>query len=243
MRSGTIVVGCAAALGALLAASSGCGRDPSVADAAQSDGAPLVLVTSPDMPPYSYCDETSGEIVGIEIEIARAAAAKLGRRLEIRTAKFPDLLPMVDDGKADMAASGITITEGRLQTVDFSIPYATEGGVFLYRASDPMPTMIRAETLRIATMDASTYDFYLCSHNIESVRYDNFSQVLADLKAGRVDAVFCDSCVAKQVAEKSGGELAVSRFETRENFGIAVRKGDATLKAVLDEAIAERRRK
>ena len=243
MKRRTIAAACAAALAAGLVVSSGCDRKPVDEVRSRPDGAPLVLVTSSSTPPLSYLDEVTGETVGIEIDIARAAAAKLGRGLEIRNAKFPDLLPMVSDGKAGLAASGITITEGRRQTVDFSIPYATEGGMFLYRASDTMPTMISAEKLRVATMDASTYDFYLCSHNIDSIRYDFFHKAVEDLKAGKVDAVFYDSCAVKLVAEKSGGEFAVSRLETRENFGIAVRKGDAALRTALDEVIAARRGK
>lgn len=203
--------------------------------------APLVLVTTTDTPPYSYRDEATGEVVGLEIDIAREAAAKLGRELEIRRAKFPELLPMVSTGEADLAASGITITEGRRQTVDFTIPYAVEGGMFLYRAGEPMPTMILAEQMRVATMDASTYDFYLCAHNIDSIRYGYFSQAVEDLKAGLVDTVFYDSCSVKLIAEKSDGKLAASRLETRENFGIAVKKGNAQLKAALDEAINARR--
>ena len=203
--------------------------------------APLVLVTTTDTPPYSYRDEATGEVVGLEIDIAREAAAKLGRELEIRRAKFPELLPMVSTGEADLAASGITITEGRRQTVDFTIPYAVEGGMFLYRAGEPMPTMILAEQMRVATMDASTSDFYLCAHNIDSIRYGYFSQAVDDLKAGLVDTVFYDSCSVKLIAEKSDGKLAASRLETRENFGIAVKKGNAQLKAALDEAIKARR--
>ena len=243
MKGGLIFAGCAAALGASLALSSGCGRGPDSPHVARPADAPLVLVTTASTPPLSYRDEASGEIVGTEIDIARAAAAKLGRALEIRTAKFPELLPMVCDGAADMAASGITITEGRLQTVDFSVPYTTEGGMFLYRAADPMPTMIRAHRLRVATMDASTYDFYLCAHSIDSIRYGLVMQAVEDLKGGRVDTVFYDSCAVKQIAADSGGALAASRLETRENFGIAVRKGDRALKAALDEAIAARRAK
>ena len=204
-------------------------------------GEPLVLLTTTDTPPYSYRDAETGEVVGLEIDIVREAAAKLGRELESRKAKFPELLPMVSSGQADLAASGITITEGRRQTVDFSIPYAVEGGMFLYRAEDPMPTMIRAEKLRVATMDASTYDFYLCAHNIEPVRYDSFAKAIEDLKAKRVDTVFCDSCAVKLFAAQSGGTLAASWLETRENFGIAIRKGNAQLKAALDEAIEARR--
>lgn len=198
---------------------------------------PLVLLTTTDTPPYSYRDEATGEIVGVEIDIARHAADKLGRKLEIRKAKFPELIPMVSSGQADLAASGITITEGRLQAVDFSIPYATEGGMFLYRTGDRMPTMILAETLRVATMDASTYDFYLSAHGIDPIRYDSYPQALADLKAGRLDTVFFDSCAVRLLAE-SDPALSASRLETRENFGIVVGKGNSELKAALDEAIA-----
>ena len=113
--------------------------------------------------------------------------------------------------------------------------------MFLYRAGEPMPTMILAEQMRVATMDASTYDFYLCAHNIDSIRYGYFSQAVDDLKAGLVDTVFYDSCSVKLIAEKSDGKLAASRLETRENFGIAVKKGNAQLKAALDEAIEARR--
>lgn len=201
---------------------------------------PLVLITTTDTPPFSYRDEATGEIVGIEIDIAREAAAKLGRGLEVRWAKFPDLLPMVSSGKADMAASTITITEGRLQAVDFSEPYAHEGGMFLYRASERMPTMILAENLRVATIDASTYDFYLSAHNIDPIRYDTYPLALKALRARRVDAVFFDSSAVRHTAELSGGELAASRLETRENFGIALGKGNVRLKAALDEVIAAR---
>ena len=204
---------------------------------------PLVLLTTAEMPPYSYRDKETGEIVGEEIDIAREAAAKLGRPLEVRTAKFPELLPMVSEGKADLAAAEIIITEGRLQSVDFSEPYATEGGMFLYRAGEPMPTMIRAERMRIAVMDASIYDFYLSLHGIDPVRFDSYDVAIKALREKRVDAVFYDSCTVRLVAEASGGELAASRLETRERFGIAIRKGNKELKAALDEVIKARRAK
>ena len=203
----------------------------------------LLLVTTTDTRPYSYCDDETGEIVGLEIDIARAAAAKLGCKLEIRKEKFPNLLTMVSAGEADMAASGITITEGRLQTVDFTVPYATEGGMFLYRAGEEMPTMIRAEKMRIGTMDASTYDFYLTSHGLDPVRYGSYVDAMDDLRAKRLDAMFFDSCAVRIDAENSNGEFAASRLETRENFGIAVRKGDTRLKKALDMVITAGKRR
>ena len=232
----------ALALAALLSA--GCGRrgaDAPPSPARTNDV--LVLVTTTNTRPYSYRDEETGEIVGVEIDIARAAAAKLGCRLEVRKERFPNLLTMVSSGEADLAASGITITEGRLQTVDFSVPYATEGGMFLYRAGEEMPTMILAEKMRIGTIDASTYDFYLTSHGLDPVRYGLYEDAVRDLRAGRLDAVFFDSCTVRIDAENSGGEFAASRLETRENFGIAVRKGDARLKKALDKVITAGKRR
>ena len=232
----------AACAAALALAAAGCGGDGRRAPAAaRGTDAPLVLVTTAQTPPYSWRDESTGEFAGEEIEIARAAAAKLGRPLEVRLATFPELLPKVASGEADLAASGITITEGRRQTVDFSEPYATEGGMFLYRAGEPMPTVPRAERMRVATMDASTYDFYLSSHGVDPLRYETFDAAMEAFRERRVDTVFYDSCTVRLVAEESGGALAASPLETRENFGIAVRKGDAALKAALDGAIAERR--
>lgn len=244
MRGGVYTLSAAAlVLAALLSA--GCsGRD---ADATPPPPARtnnvLLLVTTTDTRPYSYCDDETGEIVGLEIDIARAAAAKLGCKLEIRKEKFPNLLTMVSAGEADMAASGITITEGRLQTVDFTVPYATEGGMFLYRAGEEMPTMIRAEKIRIGTMDASTYDFYLTSHGLDPVRYGSYVDAMDDLRAKRLDAMFFDSCAVRIDAENSNGEFAASRLETRENFGIAVRKGDTRLKKALDMVITAGKRR
>ena len=232
-----------AACAAAALAAAGCGGEPRAPAPAAPDRAdgPLVLVTTGQTPPYSYRDEATGEIVGTEIEIARAAAVKLGRALEVRVARFPELLPMVGSGEADIAASGITITEGRRQTVDFSDPYTTEGGMFLYRAGETAPSVFRAERLRVATIDASTYDFYLTSHGVDPMRFDTFDSAMEAFRERRVDTVFYDSCTARLVAEESGGTIAASPLQTRENFGIAVRKGNAALKAALDEAIAERR--
>ena len=244
MRGGVYTLSAAALfLAALLSA--GCsGRD---ADAPPPPPARtnnvLLLVTTTDTRPYSYCDDETGEIVGLEIDIARAAAAKLGCKLEIRKEKFPNLLTMVSAGEADMAASGITITEGRLQAVDFTVPYATEGGMFLYRAGEEMPTMIRAEKMRIGTMDASTYDFYLTSHGLDPIRYGSYVDAMDDLRAKRLDAMFFDSCAVRIDAENSNGEFAASRLETRENFGIAVRKGDTRLKKALDMVITAGKRR
>ena len=229
-----------AACVALFSAVCGCGAAKDETPAFARNGGSLVLVVSGEAPPFSSFDANTGEAKGIEIDMAREAAARLGRGLEVRRAKFEDLLPMVKSGEADMAASGLTITEGRLKSVDFSDSYAVDGGAFLYRTGDPMPTMIRAESLRIATVDSMTPDFYLTRHGIDPVRYRSCVTAVKDLLDKKVDAFFYDRFSTKIEAEKSGGRLSVSPLETRESYGIAIHKGFDELRAAMNAVIAER---
>ena len=142
-----------------------------------------------------------------------------------------------------MAASGITITEGRAKDVDFTDTLAVEGGKFLYRTGERVPTMIEAEKMSVGVVDSTTHDFYLTRHGIDPVRYYQCSAAVKDLKEGRIDTLFYDGSVMDDEVRKSGGTLSVTELETRENFGIAVSKTAKALKAALNEAIAERRSK
>ncbi len=224
---------------------SGCRETADNADGGtdiRADG-PLILAVEPELPPYSYVDEASGEVAGIDIDIVRAAAAILGRPLQIKTMRFADLLPALRKGEADFAAGAITITEGRRHKTDFSDPYAMEGSAFLYRAGETAPTMIRAETMRIGTVESVTHDFYLTRHGIDPVRYAAIEAAVSDLRTRRLDAVFYDRPILLDTAEKSGGALAITPLETRENYGIAVRKGRPELLDAVNRAIRERNAK
>ena len=226
---------------AMLAAGCGDGEKSAADGNAVRDVGTLVAVTVADSPPFSYRDPETGEITGLEIDIMREAASKLGRSLEVRVCPFDELIADVKNGTADMAASSFSITDARREVVDFSIPYDFGGGRFLYRAGEPEPSMILAERLRVATVESMTYDFYLCAHGIDPVRFRTYPETVEALKAGMVDAVMFDGSAVLRAAELSGGTLAASRLESRERLAIVVRKGMIELKTVLDEVIFERK--
>ncbi len=204
----------------------------------RTDGA-LVLAITVDSPPYTYSDE-NGEFHGMDVDIARTAAKKMGRKLDIRAVNLEELIPLVKSGAVDMAGSGLAITASRLRSVDFSIPYAEDGGAFLYRAGERMPTIILAESMRVATIESMTHDFYLTRHGVDPVRYRFVEEAIKDVETGKVDTMYYGRSSLMRAAERSKGRLAVTPLVTREHFGIAVRKGYADLKAALDAAIAER---
>lgn len=97
----------------------------------EAAGGTLVMVTNAEFPPYVYHD--GGEIVGIDVEICDAIAAKLGKTMEIEDVAFDSLIPEVVSGKADIGAGGITVTEDRKKNVDFSDVYTTASQVIIVK--------------------------------------------------------------------------------------------------------------
>lgn len=92
----------------------------------------LTMATNATFPPY---ESTEGDkIVGIDPDIAQAVCDKLGYSLEITDMEFDAIIPAVNSGKADFGAAGMTVTEERLQNVDFTDTYATSTQVIIVRS-------------------------------------------------------------------------------------------------------------
>ena len=118
---------------------SGCGRE---------SRPKLVMVTSAAFPPYEY---VSGQkIDGIDPAILRNIAEKLGYELEIHDMSFESVIAAVQSGKADIAASGITITEERKRQVHFTLPYVVAEQVVLVLQNSPIVSVKKALNLGLA---------------------------------------------------------------------------------------------
>ena len=228
------------ALAVALLLLAGCGK-PETGPVRAPGAGGLVLATTSSNEPYSFVDEATGEVVGSDVELAKAVARKMGLPLRIVLIPFSDLQPRVKTGEVDFAAGSITITEGRRRDVDFSVPYASDGSAFLYRAGEPVPSIPRGPGLRIGTLLATVNHFYLCFHNLDPICYRTYEEAVADFAAGRLDCVFYDAAPIRHTVAKSKGLYAVSPLETREHYGIAVRKDYPALLQAVNAAIRERR--
>ena len=109
---------------------------------AKKDDGTITMITESGFAPYEYLD--GGNIVGVDVDICEAVAAKLGKKLVVQDAKFDAVIPSVISGKADLAAAGITVTEDRKQSVDFSIPYVKSGIVIISAKDAPYKTAVAA---------------------------------------------------------------------------------------------------
>lgn len=82
----------------------------------------LVMATNAEFPPYEYID--GDKYYGIDVEIAKIIADKLGYDLMIENVSFDSIIPGVQAGKYDMGMAGLTVTDERLESVNFSDTYA-----------------------------------------------------------------------------------------------------------------------
>lgn len=92
----------------------------------------LVMATNAAFEPYEYYQD--GKIVGIDADMAQAIADKLGMELEIVDMDFDAIINAVQSGKADIGVAGMTVTEDRLQNIDFTDAYAKAKQVIIVRA-------------------------------------------------------------------------------------------------------------
>lgn len=207
------------------------------AGCSQNDGNTIKMITEATFPPYEFLRGT--EIVGIDVEICRAVAEKLGKGFQAETVDFDSVIPAVISGKADLAAAGITITEDRKKNVDFSVPYVKTGIVVIYLKSRPFSDIAQLKGRRIGVQGGTTSEtFVLEQLKQEPDRSRSPAEAVAGLKSGRVDFVIADIDPAKNCV-KGEKDLALSDFITSEEYAIAIRKGQPDLLKTINETIVE----
>ena len=203
----------------------GCGKD---------DGA-LRMVTEASYPPYEFL--RGREVVGVDVEVCRAIAEKVGKPLKVINVDFDAVIAAVVSGKADLAAAGLTVTEDRKRSVDFSDPYLTTGLVVIYRKADPVLTGADCKGKRVGVQGGTTSDEYVVRElRAEPERYRSDAEAVVALKGGRCDVVICDLVLARNCI-RGMPELALSDLITTEEYAIAVRKGRPDLLRAINETL------
>ena len=197
----------------------------------------IKMITEATFPPYEFL--RGQEIVGIDVEICRAVAQKLGKEFQAETVDFDSVIPAVISGKADLAAAGITITEDRKKNVDFSIPYVKTGIVVIYKKSNPFKDKAQLKGKKIGVQGGTTSETYVLEQlKQEPDRSRSPAEACAALKSGRVEFVIADIDPAKNCV-KGESDLALSDFITSEEYAVAIRKGQPELLKAINETITE----
>ncbi len=207
----------------------------------------LTMGTNAAFPPYEYYDDETDEIVGIDAEIAQAICDKLGYSLEIVDMDFDSLITAVATGKVDFVMAGLTVTEERQQSVDFTASYATGVQVVIVPEGSDITSVddLFADGAyhTVGVQQGTTGDIYVTS-DIEDAGLGEVSQyktgtdaVLA-LTSGKVDCVVIDNEPAKNYVAANEGLVILDTEYLIEEYAIALAK-DSEMTESFNTALEE----
>ena len=222
----------------------GCGSDSSkdaesTASVAESKGT-LTMGTNATFPPYEFVDD-NGEVAGIDAEIAKAIADKLGMTLEIKDMEFDSLIPAVQGGSIDIVLAGMTVTVERKESVNFTDSYATGTQVIIVKEDSAIASVDDLGGKTIGVQSGTTGDAY-CTDDYGQDHVKQFSSgalAVAALVNGQVDCVVIDNEPAKNfVAANTGLKILGTEYVT-EDYAAAIAKTNTDLLDKVNGAIAE----
>ncbi len=201
----------------------------------EEEKADLVMATDAAFFPYEYIED--GEVVGIDVDIAREVGRRIGKTIRIENMEFDSVIAAVQSGKVDFAASGITMSEDREKQVLFSAPYAVAQQVIIVPKTSAVASAADLTGVRVGVQSGTTGDLYVKDNIGEPERYPNGAMAVAALKAGKVDAVVLDNLpAAKHVAKNPQLHILPAPL-TEEKYAIALGKDKTALRDKMNAAL------
>ena len=222
----------------------------------------LVVATSPDFPPFESLDK-AGNVIGWDIDVAKALAEKLGVELEIQKMEFDAVLSSVAAGKVHIGMAGISNTAKRDESVDFSMNVFDSSQMIIVRADNtsingPMDlagkkvgSQLNTVGYELSRMSEDwAYDFDdegnpiltspILGEPSEAIGYDSGALAVQALIGGIVDAVIIDKYPAQQFVANNAGSVKIceqSVFD--DSYSFAVKLGNTELRDFLNGVLAE----
>lgn len=187
----------------------------------------LIMATNATFPPYEFV--SGQEIDGIDPAIVRTIAERIGCVLEIQDMSFDSVIPAVQSGKADIAASGITVTEERKKQVNFTLPYVIAEQLIIVPKDSRITEVKDLKNARVGVQHGTTGDLYMSQNIKEPERFANAPVAIAALLAGKLDAVVVDSEPANIFVKQRPQLKLLTKPLTYEEYAFAVNKNNAEL--------------
>ena len=222
----------------MVASLAACGgsKDAATADESKPE---LVMGTNAAFPPYEYYDEEGKTIIGSDAEIAQAVADKLGMKLTIKDMEFDSLLTAVQSNAVDIVFAGLTVSEERKQSVDFTMTYATGVQVVIVPNDSEIASVDDLAGKVIGVQAGTTGDIY-CTDEFgqENVKqFTNGALAVAALQNGQVDCVVIDNEPAKAFVKANEGLKILDTEYAVEDYAAAISKENTELTAKVNEAM------
>lgn len=226
-----------------------CSADESGLKAIQEKGV-IVVGTSADYPPYEFHKEINGKdtIVGFDIILAEKVAEELGVELQIVDMSFDGLLPALIGQKIDFIAAGMTPTDERKKSVDFSTVYYDTSQTMLVLAEnkDKLTTIESFAGLKVGAQKASLQESIATEQFTDSeiVLLGKIPNLIMELQTGKIDAIILAEVVADSYAD-ANDSIAVNGLDLGSEGGVAIalnQEQDDLLEAInktIDQVLSD----
>lgn len=197
----------------------------------------LIMVTEAGFAPYEYYE--NGEIIGVDVDIAKEIAKELGKKLVIKDVAFDSIINEVKSGKADFGAAGISYSDERAKQVSFSIDYSTSKQVAVVKKDGNITNIDDIYNKKIAVQLGSIADTYVSKtyKNASIVRQKKYLVAIQDLKDGKVDCVVMDELPAKEILNNNSGLVILEGELTHDSYGMIVNKSNKELLASINKVL------
>ena len=228
---------------AVILGAAGCGSSDDTNDEPIKAAGVLRVGTEGVYSPFSYHDPATGELVGYDVDVARAVGDKLGVTVEFVETPWDSMFAALEADRFDIVANEVTINPERQAKYDLSQPYSVGEGVIVTRADDNSIRSLADIRGKTAAENATSNWSEVARNagaNVEAV--EGFTQAITLLNQGRVDVVINDSIAVYAYLAETGDtsvKIAGTVGEKSEQ-GFAARKNSGFLPE-LDRALAELR--
>ena len=193
-------------------------------------GDELIMATNAYFEPYEYYEGDA--VVGIDAEIAQAIADK------IEDMEFDSIIAAVNSGKAHIGVAGMTVTEDRLENVDFSDSYTTATQVIIVQEGSEIAGADDLEGKKVGVQLGTTGDIFAADiKDVQLEQYNKGMDAVQALANGMIDAVIIDNEPAKQFVAKAEGLTILEEEFVTEEYAIAVAKGNEELLDDINKAL------
>lgn len=204
-------------------------------------GEKVIFGTNAEFPPFEYVTTNGvlGEYDGIDMAIVKQIGEDIGAEIVIENMEFDSLIMALANGQIDASISGMTITEERKETVDFSVPYYKATQVMIVREDSDIAKASDMEGKKIVAIQGYTGEICVQELGYEYEAFKKGTEAVMELKNGKCDVVVLDSATAEQYIGDTEGLKIVEDTEAFpvEEYGIAVKKGNTELLDKINASI------
>lgn len=201
----------------------------------------LHMSTNASFPPYEMTTDDGG-FEGIDVEIASAIATMLGLELVVDDMSFDAALISAQNGQSDMVMAGVSVTETRLEVMDFSTPYATAVQVIIVKDGSPIETVDDLAAAEMIGTQKATTGYIYCSGDYGEdhvTAYENGATAVMALLNDQVDCVVIDNLPAQEFVARNEGLKILDSAYAEEEYAIGFAKNNTQLVDAVNAALAE----